>query len=698
MRRMAREYVLQKFQQKAEFQIDYRGELNDQQYEAVTAEPGPALVIAGAGAGKTRTLTYRVAYLLEQGISADRILLLTFTNKAAKEMMNRVGDLLGGGYEQLWGGTFHSIGHRVLRRFCDRINYRRDFSILDSEDSRDLLKACLGAADIDVKATRFPKADVLKAMISLSVNTGLEMPKVLERYYKKFVPLTDQITDLFKAYAERKRETNVMDFDDLMVLWLRLLKEDDAVRERLQERFQFVLVDEYQDTNLVQCELINLLAGKHRNVMVVGDDSQSIYSWRGADYRNILEFPKRYPESKQYRIEVNYRSTPEILQLANESISLNTRQFEKELQAARSSGMKPALVACGDAYEQAGFIAQRVLELRDEGMELMDIAILYRSHFHAMELQMELTKRNIPFTITSGLKFFEQAHIKDVAAYLKLITNPRDEVSFKRVVLMLPGIGAKGADKLWALFQQRLTGLLTDDVQEESDPDWSVDEDWETAQAAPSAPQFDVAGALREIDSKVPKKAMEPWKQLGHTVEQMQECNGDASKQIQILLEAGYEEYLNQTFNNANSRMEDVQQLASFAYQFNSVEEFLAQLSLMTDTESEGGGAKDDEFVRLSSIHQAKGLEFKVVFVIMLCDGLFPSGRSLEDPDSEEEERRLFYVAVTRAEDELYLTYPLIRMTQGYGGDIVQTPSRFVEEIRDDDFIEEWNLKSSRGW
>ncbi|MDA7916369.1 UvrD-helicase domain-containing protein [Verrucomicrobia bacterium] len=696
---MAREYVLQKFQQKTDLQIDYRNELNDQQYAAVTAEPGPALVIAGAGSGKTRTLTYRVAYLLEQGISPDRILLLTFTNKASKEMMTRVGDLLGGGNEELWGGTFHSIGHRILRRFSDRIGYRRDFSILDSEDSRDLLKACIGASEIDVKATRFPKADVVKSMISLSVNTGMKMPDVLEMHYKKFVSLTYEITGLLKAYAERKRETNVMDFDDLMVLWLRLLEDDEAVRERLQDRFQFVLVDEYQDTNQVQCNLIDLIGAKHRNVMVVGDDSQSIYSWRGADFRNIFEFPRRYKEAKEYRIEVNYRSTPEILQLANESISLNVQQFSKELKAARKSGQKPALVVCGDAYEQAGFISQRVLELRDEGIELMDIAILYRSHFHAMELQMELTKRNIPFAITSGLKFFEQAHIKDVAAYLKLIANPRDEVSFKRVVLMMPGIGAKGADKLWLMFRDRCTDMLAEEQEEESDPDWSVDEDWETAQeAGEPSPSFAVAESLRELGVKVPKKSVEAWRQFGDTVAQMEEIRDDASKQVRLLLDAGYEEYLTETFNNGASRIEDVVQLENFANQFNSVEDFLAQLSLMTDAEKDGGGVKDDEFIKLSSIHQAKGLEFKVVFVIMLCDGLFPSGRSFEDPAALEEERRLFYVAVTRAEDELYLTYPLIRLAQGYGGDAVQKPSRFIEEVHDDDFIEEWNIKGSSGW
>src|SRR5580765_7734570 len=404
--------------------IDYARELNPQQHAAVTALPGPALVIAGAGAGKTRTLIYRVAFLLEQGIPADRILLLTFTSKAAKEMMRRVADLLRGDISALWGGTFHSVGNRILRRHADVLGYARDFTILDREDARDLIAACLGEADIEPNEMDFPKPDVLADIFSLAVNTEKTVTQILEAQYGYFNSLAPEIADVGRRYAERKRAGGVMDFDDLLVLWLKLLREHAEVGEQYQCRFQFILVDEYQDTNKLQSDLIDLLAARHHNVMVVGDDSQSIYSWRGANFRNILQFPKRYPEARIYKIETNYRSTPEILSLANAAIAANVHQFGKQLTTARASGAKPVLVPCVDAGQQAAFVARRVLELREEGIALNDMAVLYRSHFHALELQLELTRRNIPYGITSGMRFYEQAHIKDVVAYLKLVCNP----------------------------------------------------------------------------------------------------------------------------------------------------------------------------------------------------------------------------------------------------------------------------------
>ncbi len=364
---MAREYVLQPFQSAVNLQIDYARELNPQQLAAVTAPPGPSLVLAGAGAGKTRTLIYRVAYLLEQGIPAERILLLTFTNKAAKEMMRRVNDLVGSDLVNLWGGTFHSIGHRILRRHAALVGAKNDFTILDSEDARDLLKTVLAESDIDTKQTRFPKADVVHGILSFAINTRKSVTQVLEEQYDYFLGLAPQLEKLARGYQERKRQTNVMDFDDLLVLWLQLLQEHEEIRERYQTRFQFVLVDEYQDTNKIQADVVDALAARHKNVMVVGDDSQSIYSWRGANFQNILEFPKRYPEAKVYKIETNYRSTPEILAVANATIAYNQNQFAKELAAARKQGIKPVLVMCGDARQQAAFVCQRILELREEG-------------------------------------------------------------------------------------------------------------------------------------------------------------------------------------------------------------------------------------------------------------------------------------------------------------------------------------------
>ena len=451
---MSREYVLQPFKASVHLQIDYAHELNEQQYAAVTAPPGPSLVIAGAGSGKTRTLTYRVAWLLEQGIPPERILLLTFTNKAAKEMMRRVADLLGQELASLWGGTFHSIGNRILRQQAPLLGYQRDFTIMDREDAKHLVSTCVAESEVDVKATRFPKAEVLADIFSLAANTHGTVAEVLKQQYGYFEQLAAQVAGIQQRYAARKRATNAMDFDDLLALWLKLMQEQEEVRETYQRRFQFVLVDEYQDTNKLQSDLIDLLAARHQNVMVVGDDAQSIYAWRGANFQNILKFPQRYPSAKIYKIETNYRSTPEILQVANAAILANVQQFAKELAPARKPGIKPATVVCNDAGEQAAFVAQRVLELREEGVDLNKMAVLYRSHFHALELQLELTRRNIPFSITSGIRFFEQAHIKDVTAYLKLVHNPRDELSFKRMAQLLPGIGGKGAEKLWRAFEQ----------------------------------------------------------------------------------------------------------------------------------------------------------------------------------------------------------------------------------------------------
>src|SRR5882672_7347988 len=374
-------------------QIDYSRELNPQQHAAVTAVPGPALVIAGAGAGKTRTLIYRVAFLLEQGIPADRILLLTFTNKAAKEMMRRVVELLGGVIPALWGGTFHSVGNRILRRHAKVLGYARDFTILDREDARDLIAACLKEAEIEPNGTEFPKADVLADIFSLAVNTERSVAQILEAQYGYFSVYAPQIEEVGRRYVERKRAGGAMDFDDLLAHWLKLLREHAEIAEEYQRRFQFILVDEYQDTNKLQGDLVDLLAARHRNVMVVGDDSQSIYSWRGANFQNILQFPKRYPEARIYKIETNYRSTPEILSLANAAIAANIHQFGKQLTTARTSGVKPVLVPCIDACQQAAFVSRRVLELREGGIPLNDIAVLYRSHFHALELQLDLTRR-----------------------------------------------------------------------------------------------------------------------------------------------------------------------------------------------------------------------------------------------------------------------------------------------------------------
>jgi DNA helicase-2/ATP-dependent DNA helicase PcrA len=659
---MSQEHVLHSFQPPINPQIDYARELNEQQHAAATAPPGPSLVIAGAGSGKTRTLTYRVAYLLEQGIPADRILLLTFTNKAAREMMRRVADLLGQELPTLWGGTFHSIGNRVLRIHAPLLRYGRDFTIMDREDAKHLVSAAIEESGLDPRS--LPKAEVLAEIFSFSANTRKSIEVILEEEYDWLEPLLPAIRDIRERYVERKLRSNAMDFDDLLGLWLKLLEEQKDLAEHYQRRFQFILVDEYQDTNKLQSDLIDLLAARHHNLMVVGDDAQSIYSWRGANYQNILKFPERYPEAKIYRIETNYRSTPEILKVANAAIAPNVHQFEKTLAPARPSGMRPVLVACSDGHVQAAFVTGRILQLLEEGESLKNMAVLYRSHFHALELQLELTKRRIPFSVTSGIRFFEQAHVKDVTAYLKLVRNPQDELSFKRLVQLLPGIGGKGANKLWQEFRRA-----------QARP--RVDSSGNGVDAVP------IASLVQGCAKQVPKKALVAWAQFTATIAQLEseDVNGNPSEMIRLVVEAGYEDHLKATFANARSRLEDLDQLAIYGRQFSSMDEFLTQLALLSNAEDESDqpGPDEDERIRLSTIHQAKGLEFDVVFVIMLCEGLFPSERSTQTLEGEEEERRLLYVAITRARNELYLSYPLVR--SGYGADAAYLPSRFLREI-----------------
>ncbi len=414
---MARQYTLTPRPTVARPGIDFAAELNPQQHAAVTAEPGPALVIAGAGSGKTRTLTYRVAYLLENGVPPSAILLLTFTNKAAREMLERVAGLVPHDLSSLWGGTFHSVGNRLMRKHPKEAGFAAGFSIMDREDQKDMLETVMAASGMGPRDKRFPKGEVLGDVFSFALNTGRTIEDVLVEKYPHFLEFAEAIAAAQGKYEAKKRQANAVDFDDLLEKTLRMLQGHEALAEHYQRQFQFVLVDEYQDTNHLQADFIDILGKRNRNVMVVGDDAQSIYSWRGADFKNILEFPKRYPEAKVYKIETNYRSIPEILDVANSAIEANVLQFRKELVSDRKSGAKPALVPLGDSNQQALFIAQRILDLNEEGMPLDEMAVLYRAHYHSMELQMELTRHGIPFQITSGLRFFEQAHVKDVAAF-----------------------------------------------------------------------------------------------------------------------------------------------------------------------------------------------------------------------------------------------------------------------------------------
>lgn len=655
--------------------IDYAAELNEQQYAVVSSRPGPALVIAGAGSGKTRTLTHRVAYLLDKGVDAVNILLLTFTNKAAREMLDRVKSLVPEDIGAMWSGTFHSIGNRILRRHADDLGYSRSFSILDRDDQKSMMKEVVKECGIDTGgkgAKRFPKVDVLISIFSLAENTCEDLDDVLESMFPQVANWVEEIGQVRRAYRKRKKATNSMDFDDLLVQTLKLLQEHPDLRALYQRKFRHVLVDEYQDTNRVQCDLIDLLVGEKQYLMVVGDDAQSIYSWRGADMDNILSFHKKYPDAEVFKIETNYRSVPEVLALSNAAIRPNRVQYDKELRPVREAGeMTPALVPLEDPGCQAEFVAERIDDILGEGVEPHEIGVLYRAHYQSMEIQMELTRRQIPFQITSGLRFFEQAHIKDVAAAIRFVVNGRDEVSFKRLLLPLPGVGGKTADRLWSMWRESEFG------------DGAV------------VPE---SFSKVMLGFKVPAKAKDSWEQLCYTLDELAPEGEFArpSDMIYSIVEGFYDDHMRVSFENYDQRKQDIEQLMEYGENFDDVLEFLAQLSLMSSVDGDPAKKNEDEeeSVMLSSIHQAKGLEWKVVFVVWLADGMFPNGRVLESGDerSFEEERRLFYVAVTRAKDQLYLTYPMTN-PRSYTGEYMMRPSRFLDAIPDE-MTEEWQVSS----
>ncbi|MDQ3373780.1 MAG: ATP-dependent helicase [Acidobacteriota bacterium] len=669
---MARKYIIKRDASSLPDKLTrYREELNAEQFRVVTAKPQATLIIAGAGTGKTRTITYRVAYLIEQGVSPQRIFLATFTNRAAREMLKRVEMLTGSqNVHKIWGGTFHRIANLILRRHALSIGFDSNYSILDAEDARDFLSVCVDEAAIDTKAKRFPKPEVVQNIISYANNTDTPLEDIIIQKYPYFEPLTQQIKRVDMIYMERKRERNVMDYDDLLLNWKKLLIQKPDIAAVYAEQFEHILVDEYQDTNKLQAEIIDLLAVKHRNVTVVGDDAQSIFAWRGAEFTNIYEFPNRYPEAEIFKLEMNYRSTPEILAVANTSIASNRKQFPKVLQAIKKSkGFLPALVPCSDVEQQSTFIASRILELRDEGTSLEEIAVLYRSHYHSIELQLELTRRNIPYRIQSGVRFFEQAHIKDVISYLRIIVNPRDELAWKRLLKMIPSVGSATANKIFeslAYAENPLALAKTDDF-------------------------------------KYKPRSTQGWTAFVNLLETLTfDANrNNPAKQIEIILSGGYEQHLQETYENAEARMEDLKGLATYANKYNSTEDFLSELALLSTErfsapsaivgEDVIQGGEEDELLTLTSVHQAKGLEWKAVFLIWAAEGKFPSPRSLKEIDSEEEERRLWYVALTRAKDELYLTYPL--MIVDYNRQtVLQKPSRFVMECPPALF-EVWNLE-----
>ncbi len=639
--------------------IDFNRELNQEQLDAVLHGDGPCLVLAGAGSGKTRTVTYRVAYLLEQGVDPSSILLLTFTNKAAREMLDRISKIVGPQSKGVWGGTFHAVANRLLRSFAPSLGYTSQFSILDEDDARSLLKAVLKEAKIDPKARRFPSPAVISNLHSYARNTGLELREALEIKYPNFIDCLNDLDFVTQQYDKRKFMANAMDFDDMLANWLRVMEEQPQIADLISRRFRFVLVDEYQDTNNLQARIVGKLGQAHRNVFVVGDDAQSIYAFRGADVKNILAFPGQWPDAKMFKLLSNYRSTPQILEVANESLKNNTNQFEKDLIGLKGPGVKPYLISCPSARQEASFIADQILLLRSQGVALGNMAVLFRATSHSQALEFELMKRDIPFEYRGGVRFFERAHIKDILCYLRILENVKDETAWLRVLNMQSGIGAASATQIISQLRE-----LTS------------------------------ANQILGIDNSiVPARALGGWQEalnmfqlmLSSGSEIVKETDNKPGRMIRALSSSEiYRRYLESEYPDWKDRIEDLEQLASFADVYPDVSAFLA------DSVLEGAGfvapggknarrsTQDDERIILSTIHQAKGLEWDTVFVIHLTNLGFPNPRALEEEDAIEEERRLFYVAVTRARNRLFLSYP---QTAGYDAMTFCRPSMFIEEL-----------------
>ena len=630
---------------------DFSKLLNPEQCAAATADDGPLLVLAAAGTGKTRTLVHRVAYLLEKGVEPNRILLLTFTNRAAREMLERAQKVVGDAAQEIWNGTFHSVCARLLRRYGAPLGFRPGFQILDEEDQKKLIGDIIKATVANPKD--FPKKELIAKMISEAANEQKPIQFIASRWQTRAADVQPEaIEQVARRYAERKQELGAMDFDDLLVNGLRLLKEQASVRELLQEHFLHILVDEYQDTNGIQAEFSDLLAAKHRNIMAVGDDFQCIYTWRGAQIENILEFPKRWPGCRTVKLERNYRSVPGVLNVANVVMRDAPSQFDKQLRPTRTGfDAKPQLYRVYDGKSQASEIVRIVSEMRQFGYRYSDIAVLYRSHFQSIEVQMTLARMKTPFRITSGVGVFEQIHVKDVLAYLRLMVNPTDELSFVRFVCMLPGVGEKGAAKMWG----RLSGRFDPHRREDRDA---------------------LAGLLGA-------KAKPLWPPLAKAMEVARErLEAEAvGAVVDDFCDLFYEDYLRREWDesDAEDRLADVKELAvQIAEAPNGLEGFLSDVALLTNLDVRRNDPNQDR-VTLSTVHQAKGMEWPVVVLPWLSEGMFPSGKAAEEGRADEE-RRLFYVAVTRAKDRLYLFSPSMRALSD-GGIMPVEPSPFVKEI-----------------
>ncbi len=614
--------------------IDFEGELNAAQYSAVRSLDGPHLVIAGAGSGKTRTLVYRVAHLVLEGVHPESILLLTFTRRAAQEMLRRAVGLLDERCHRVSGGTFHSFANITLRRYADRLGYSNSFTIIDRADCVDMIGILRTEGGYERRGKRFPRAETLLNLFSKEINTHRPLEDLLEADYPQFVDDLDALAELRTKYSDRKREHNVMDYDDLLVNLRDLLAEHPAVRRQLTSTYRYIMIDEYQDTNRLQAHIGALLAASHRNIMVVGDDAQSIYGFRGANFRNIIDFPQIFQGCETLLLEQNYRSTQPILDLSNAVLKKAREKYTKRLFTELEGDDKPVLLRTTDEYTQAEYICNRVLALREEGVPLQEIAVLCRAAWHTNSLELELNNRNIPFKKFGGIKFVEAAHIKDVCALLKLAVNPLDAAAWFRILQFFEGIGPKTARGL-------ADGVVADGGSLDS---------LAAAKLAKRKYGGDLV-ALKRLLEKIGKPRQPLVERLDTALET-------------------YQTWMPKKFDDAPRRIRDLEALAVIAERYSELEAFLTDIAIDPPDFSRPaavlGADSEDEWMTLSTVHSAKGLEWHTVFLVQMNMGRFPGYNSLQDADDYEEERRLLYVAVTRAKRNLYLIKP--EEQKGRGG------------------------------
>ncbi|OGH88545.1 MAG: hypothetical protein A2537_00210 [Candidatus Magasanikbacteria bacterium RIFOXYD2_FULL_36_9] len=625
--------------------INFEQELNEEQLNVVKNGDGPCLVLAGAGSGKTRTITYRVAYLLEKGVPPENILLVTFTNRAAHEMIERVQTLTGTEQPLPWSGTFHHIANKILRQYSTHLGYKNNFTVLDADDSQALIKLCIK----EFKTTdRFPSAKVVSAIISFSRNSQKDIETTIEEKFSAWWHLSSTIRDVYSRYEQKKKEGNVMDFDDLLIN-LGLLLNIQGIQEKFSNQFKYILVDEYQDTNKLQASIIDKLAKIHRNILVVGDDAQSIYSFRAADIKNILNFEEKYPEAKIFRLETNYRSHQEILSLANDIISNNRHQYPKQLKAIKAEGIKPHLYPKNDQSDEAEFVVKQIKNLIEKGTSAHDIAILFRAAHHSQMLEMELAKAGILYDYRGGLRFFDRAHIKDVLSYLRILNNLADTAAWLRVLLREEGIGPTAANKIINAVQK-----------------------------------LEKVEDLKQLGEMLGGKAQLGFNNFLKIFEVLLEAyipENNPGDLVDAIVNSRYSDYLATEYTDSEDRKKDLEQMAIFAAKHKNLTSFLTEASLQESFAKPAvinlKPAEQQKRLVLSTIHQAKGLEWEAVFIINVANDAFPNSRSASEPNGLEEERRLLYVAITRAKKHLTLTYPM--STESWGA--TAGPSIFLTEI-----------------